>query len=127
MNTKNTIKILGILVISILFVGCGPQPKPPIYQWGSYTKSSSEFFHGQGNPEALQKHKDVLEEIINTSESNNQRVAPGLYAELGQLYYQLGQKEKAMAYLEKEKTVYPESSKFIDQILKQTEGSNNEK
>lgn len=122
MSMNNIKKAIGVLIVTILFAGCGPQPKPPIYHWGSYTKSSSDFFHGEGEPGALQKHKDVLEEIINTSESNNQRVAPGLYAELGQLYYQLGQKEKAIGYLEKEKTTYPESSKFIDRILEQTGG-----
>ena len=87
MNNIQIKKVLIVLTVVLLFTGCGPQPKPPLYHWGTYSKSSSEFFHTQGEPEALQKHKDVLEEIVNTSESNNQRVAPGLYAELGQMYF----------------------------------------
>ncbi|HET54006.1 MAG TPA: DUF4810 domain-containing protein [Ignavibacteria bacterium] len=123
MNNIQIKKVLIVLTVVLLFTGCGPQPKPPLYHWGTYSKSSSEFFHTQGEPEALQKHKDVLEEIVNTSESNNQRVAPGLYAELGQMYFKLGQREKAISYLEKEKTTYPESSIFIDQVLKQIRGN----
>ncbi|NLC27985.1 MAG: DUF4810 domain-containing protein [Campylobacteraceae bacterium] len=118
---KKNIKIylFGVLASAVLFTGCGPQAKPPLYHWGQYTKSSLKFFHEEGNPEALQKHKVVLEEIINTSEGKNKKVAPGLYAEFGQLCYQSGEYEKAIAYLKKERTTYPESHKFIDRILKQ--------
>lgn len=123
MRKELNIKILGTLLLVVLFTGCGPQPEPPLYHWGTYTKSASEFFHAQGNPEALQKHIDVLDEIINTSNASNQRVAPGLYAEIGQLYYQMGQREKGVSYLEKEVATYPESRMFIGRILNHMESS----
>ncbi len=110
---KNSLLIVVLSMIAMVFVGCGQNVQPPLYNWGNYVKSSTEYGVDGHNKEVIEKHLQELEKIISESEANKQRVAPGLYAEYGQILFEANQKEKAKKYFVLEKETYPESEKFI--------------
>jgi hypothetical protein len=72
--------------------------------------------------EVLEKHIIELEKIILDSETKQQRVAPGIYAEYAQLLYETNKPSEAKKYFLLEKQTYPESSIFIDRVLKKLYG-----
>ncbi|KIL97895.1 hypothetical protein CCC_00956 [Paramagnetospirillum magnetotacticum MS-1] len=50
------------------------------------------------------------------------RLAPGLIAELGYLYLQAGNPEKALTLFKREKRNWPESAYFMDVMIRVAEG-----
>lgn len=58
-----------------------------------------------------------LEADVERTEAGGRRVPPGVHAHLGYLYYGQGQIDAAYAEFVTEKTLFPESSVFIDGIL----------
>jgi hypothetical protein len=111
-------KIISLsLLIIFIFSGCGKTVQPPLYNWGNYVKSSSDYGMNGHNKEILEKHLLELEKIITESNEKDQRVAPGIYAEYAQILFETNKKEKANKYFLLEKTTYPMSSQFIDRVL----------
>jgi len=116
----NNIKsFISALVVMIILTGCVQPVKPPIplYKWGNYVESSSEYGMNGEKKEVIEKHLLELEKIINSSENDKQRVAPGIYAEYAQILFETNKKEKAKKYFNLEKDTYPESITFINQVL----------
>lgn len=122
MKIVTNISLLSILLL--LFTGCGKTVQPPLYTWGNYVESSAEYGMYGEKKEVLEKHLSELEKIINESEEKNQRVAPGIYAEYGQILFETNKREKAKKYFVLEKNTYPSSSQFIDRVLKKLYGTN---
>lgn len=50
-------------------------------------------------------------------EAARQKVAPGLYAELGTLYLQAGDASRAVALYTKERDAWPESRGLMDALI----------
>ena len=65
---------------SLLLVGCATQRQ---YQWGQY---ESQLYGGYKDPSQMGVLMLGLEAQIDQLEKSNQKVPPGLYAELGTLY-----------------------------------------
>lgn len=102
----------------ILLTGCNQQKViPPIYKWGNYVNSSSDYGMNGHNKEVQEKHIAELRKIISESEAEDRRVAPGIYAELGQILFETGKQGEAKQYLLLEKQTYPESAIFMDRII----------
>lgn len=113
-------KITKLLVLSIMaltFVGCGQQVQPPLYSWGNYVNTSTEYGMNGHKKEVLEKHVQELSKIISESESKDKRVAPGIYAEYAQILFETAKKEEAKKYFLLEKNTYPESTVFIDRVM----------
>ena len=63
--------------------------------------------------------EDLLVKTID-DRGRNKYSPPGLYAEYGLLLLQSGEKEQARHYFQLEKTTWPESSKFMDHMISET-------
>ena len=111
MNKKIGFPLL-IISLSFLFFGCAA---PKMYYWGDYSKSIYAY---RKNPteENLQKHKRVLEVIVERSQQDNLRVPPGVYAELGYIYFRENKKPEALKFFEFEEKLYPESRIFMQRL-----------
>lgn len=105
-----------LLALITLNSGCATT-KPPQYVWGDYQYTSTAYGMFGHKKEVLEKHTQELEKIISESNANNQRVAPGIYAEYGQLLYEINKRIEAKKYFLLEKSTYPESTRFIDLVL----------
>jgi hypothetical protein len=106
-----------LVVIVVLFVGCSG-PKKPLYIWNNYSELSMIYGTNEGNSEILNRYIKELKFIIDESEDRKKRVAPNLYSEYGYLLYTSGKKQEALDYFEKEAKIYPESKKFMKQLIK---------
>lgn len=110
-------------IIACTLVGCAT---PSIYHWGKFEDGLHDRYVTQDQAQA-----DVyLFETIRTAEQQNLRVPPGAYADYGFLLFKRGNREGAIAYFEKEKQLFPESSAFMTKLIervKQKDAETNEK
>lgn len=111
------IKLAITSFLMFIFIGCQQPVEPPLYIWGDYVKTSTEYGMNGQKKEVLEKHVQELAKIIEESGEKNQRVAPGIYAEYGQILFETAKKEEAKKYFLLEKSIYPESAQFIDRII----------
>jgi hypothetical protein len=111
---KYTYKQAIVILILLLVTGCASGPKP-LYYWGSYQNQLYGHLKGESSPdEQIAK----LEEDIEKAASENLPLPPGFQAHLALLYGDTGNSEKMRRNLEAEKQQFPESSTFIDFLLK---------
>ncbi|WP_045739058.1 DUF4810 domain-containing protein [Xanthomonas sp. MUS 060] len=103
---------LGVCALLTL-VGCAHQ-SASLYQWGSYQDQVYSHFKG-GSPE---QQIQALEKDLQVMKAANRRPPPGLQAHLGMLYAETGNDAKAQQYLLAEKAQYPESTTYIDLLMK---------
>jgi hypothetical protein len=104
---------MAILAAAAL-AGCAAQP---LYKWGNYDGLLYESYKEPGKTAELQQN---LEHHIASLEHSHAKVAPGLYAELGTLYMQNGDAEKARQYFAKERDAWPESRTLMDSLIQRS-------
>ncbi len=97
---------------SFLLLGC---TTPRMYYWGDYSKSLYSY-RKTPKDETLLRHKQVLENIIEESQKANLRIPPGVYAELGYIYFRENNGSQALKYFELEEKLYPESKIFMQRL-----------
>ena len=95
--------------------GCATQGR---YQWGGYDEM---LYQGYKDPNKMEAMRVSLEKHIATVEQSSQKVAPGLYAELGTLYLQQGDAAKAVGLYSKERDAWPESKGLMSAMIKNAE------
>jgi hypothetical protein len=100
-----------ILVGAVLAVSaCAPASR---FEWGTYENALYAY---SKTPEAKEVYRSSLVAALRNGEASN-RVAPGLNAELGYLYMEEGRTAEAIQYFEAEKRLFPESNRFMDQVI----------
>jgi hypothetical protein len=109
---NNSMKILLIALAGLFLTGCAN--RSGIYQWGGY---DAMLYQSYKNPEKALEFRQGLELHISKMEASKQKIAPGLYAELGTLYLQAGDATKAVAMYTKEREVWPESRGLMDALI----------
>jgi hypothetical protein len=112
-------KNLLLFVIVSLCSACA-QPKQ-LYNFGDY--NDSYYKHKKkSTPETRQALIKSIEKAIGEeNKSLSGRVPPGMYANLGYMYLQDGNTQKAISLFEKEKETYPESVHFMDRLIVKVE------
>lgn len=100
--------LLALLTLS----GCVTTPQT--YDWGEYDQLLYETYKEPVRAEALRLE---LETHIAALEAGNSRVPPGLYAELGTLYLEAGDGDRAIALYEKERAAWPESRGLMTALI----------
>lgn len=93
--------------------GCGPGP---IYEWGRYEDSVRRAY-SRGSVGDVSAQRQALEGEIVKTEARGRKVPPGKYAHVGYLCYVTGDKAGASRYFQAEKKAFPESARFVDQML----------
>jgi hypothetical protein len=94
----------------LLLAACVPQSQ---YYWGNYSQALYNYY---GNPTKVQDYHQALVEVIAEAGPQN-RVPPGLYAELGYLELQAGNESGAKDNFLKEKALWPESAAYMDRMI----------
>jgi hypothetical protein len=108
--------IIIIMFMAFGALGCVPSTK---YHWGNYENSLFRYYK---NPSEVKELAGSLFMIIKKGEQDG-RVPPGLYAEYGYLLFVTGNAEEAVAYFEKEKNIWPESSVLMDKMIATTKAA----
>jgi hypothetical protein len=114
MPISKALKLVAFVVAVATLSGC--QTTKPLYNYGAY--QDTVYAHFKNEDSSVTQEIDALEKTIAKSAAKNLPVAPGVNAHLGYLYIESGQMDLGVAYLRKEKALYPESAQFIDFLLK---------
>ena len=109
-----------VLLAAVLLGGC--QTARPLYYWGHYETVLYQTYH---NPEKSSPAEQAakLEEDLAKAAAKNLHPNPGLHAQLGFAYYQLGRTDAAQKEFAAEKALFPESAVFIDRMLAKLKGT----
>lgn len=113
-------KIL-IAVCTLAVVACAP---PKMYNWGDYEQGLYKTYKDPTEAAAL---RTSLQDHVMQAEASKQKVAPGLYAELGTLYLESGDPEKAKFYYAKERDAWPESATLMTALINNVNRPSNTK
>jgi len=109
-----------IFLMSFLIFGCAA---PKMYYWGDYSSSLHRCRKDATDGNFL-KHKQILENIVEESQKGNLRVPPGVYAELGYIYFRQNKYDDAIKYFELEERIYPESKIFMQRLTQAARARN---
>lgn len=106
-------RLTGILIAAALVTGCASQSSA-LYQWEHYQSSVYEYLKGDNKTDQIA----FLEEGLQKIHAKGKTPPPGYHAHLGMLYAGTGQDRLAIEQLETEKKLFPESTRFMDFLLK---------
>jgi hypothetical protein len=97
-----------------LITGCASQKT--LYYWGNYEDLVYQMYVKPGSADpATQVAK--LTEDIGKAKAEGRMVPPGVHAHLGYMHFLQGDALAAAQELNTEKTLFPESAKFVDGLL----------
>jgi hypothetical protein len=95
-----------------------------MYYWGDYSQSLYDCCK-EPTEENLLRHRQILEEIIAESNNRNLRVPPGVYAELGYIYFRQNRSAEAIKLFDLEERTYPESKIFMQRLTRAARAKEN--
>ena len=105
-------KTLSALAIVLLLQACASHST---YDWGNYEKGLYNYYH---KPDKRADAIFALSEHLDRLEQNDQRVPPGLYAELGTYWLENGDIDRALLNYQKEYDAWEESRGLMGAIIK---------
>ena len=111
---RSTVRLALIVLAAGTLAACA-QPKS-MYSWNAYQPQVYDYFKNEGGDYAAQAA--ALEKNVEQARSRDQALPPGFRAHLGMLYLKLGQGDKAVEHLQGEKLAFPESTAFMDFLLR---------
>ena len=91
---------------------------PSRFEWGNYENSLYVYYK---KPDQREGYRKALIDAIERGEKS-QRLAPGLYAELGFLFLEDGNNAQAITQFQKEMTAFPESREFLGSVVARISG-----
>lgn len=119
-KTKRMMIVAALCCVAVL-PSCSP--KAPLYAWYNYDDVAYELMKDgtEANEEALRTVG--IRMVCGAGKVDGLKdggtVPPGVYAEVGYIYFKQGKKDLAVQYFEKEMEAYPESKVYVSRILKQ--------
>lgn len=105
-----------IVIGTLFFNSCASKTKT-IYNWGTYEDSIYKMYVSPGKTSVPDEILHLETEIEKTV-SKGKSVPPGLNAHLAYLYVTQGNVNAALSHLETEKALFPESTVFVDGLIK---------
>lgn len=112
--THARFKRLTLAACCLSIAGCAAGPKP-LYEWGGYQAQVYQHLKTQGS--APEQQIATLQADLEKARAKGMTPPPGFHAHLGMLYAQQGQDDQALQALLTEKTLFPESTTYIDFLL----------
>ena len=108
--------IVPIGSVFLLAVGCAQTAS--LYSWGHYEELVYQMYAEPGTADPGTQIAKLNEDIQRAHDAGL-RVAPGVHAHLGFMYYLQDNVEAAFQHFEAEKALFPESAVLMDRLLGQ--------
>lgn len=113
MNTRSAcIKLSALLCVAALAGCAGPKP---LYSWNGYQQQVYSHFKNEGK--SAEEQILALERGVQEAASSGAPLPPGYHAHLGLLYLNTGRTDQALAAWNQEKSLFPESTRYIDFLI----------
>ncbi|MFM0741104.1 DUF4810 domain-containing protein [Paraburkholderia xenovorans] len=106
---------LPVTAATLLLAGCANNATPPLYQWSGYQPAVYDYLKGEKSP---QEQIDALQKAVQLINAKGSTPPPGFHAQLGMLYASVGNDGQAMQEFDAEKHLFPESSTYMDFLMK---------
>lgn len=103
-------------VAALALAGCAQPGPKPMYQWAGYQNSVYQYLKSDGSEPGAQIA--ALEAQIEKNKAAGEANPPGMRAHLALLYSKVGDDVAAQRHLEAERAQFPESTAYIDFLLK---------
>jgi hypothetical protein len=84
--------------------------------WGGYQPQVYQYFKGESPEQQI----DILEKDLQVITAKGNTPPPGMHAHLGLLYSNLGREDLVVQHFEAEKKLFPESTAYMDFLLKKS-------
>lgn len=110
----------SVAVLCTTLIACTTPPS--LYRWGTYEDALYTAYRNVDDPDPAAAAA-LLELDLYRSIDEGSVIPPGVRAHLGYLFYHAGRLEDALSLLEEERAAYPESTRFIDQLISRMEMS----
>lgn len=104
-------KTLSLCALAVALGGCASSK---LYGWGGYEDGLYQAYKDPTQAEALRLK---LQALAQEAEKSGQKMAPGLYAEVGTLYLQAGSRRDAMDWYARERSAWPESAQLMTAMI----------
>lgn len=112
-------RLLAAAAVGLVLIGCAAGPKP-LYHWEGYQRQVYQFLNGEmSNPN---EQLMLLEAQAEKARATGAALPPGFRAHLAMLHIRLGRHDEARQMIEAEKAAFPESTPFMDFVLKSMGG-----
>ena len=120
MSAGSSARSLTLCACFVVLAGCATKPPPPMYMWESFPKQQyaallREGVSAEGQIQELEAHAEK-------ARGQNAALPPGFRAHLGMLHLSVGNVDQAKQLWQAEKVAFPESSPYMDQLLKRLDG-----
>ena len=111
---RRSLASAALVAATVVLAAC--ETTPPLYRWGIY---EDLIYRGYRDPGSSDPVTDAarLSEDVERTRAEGRAVPPGVHAHLGYLYYSQGDLGQALAHLERERELFPESAVFVDGML----------
>lgn len=116
MITRSALRHRSLIgLVTLVLTGCGTTHES-MYAWGSYETQIYNLYSQTGKT-PTEDQLASLERDREVARARHRPLPPGHHAHLGYLYFSLGRVDQAIAAFESEKTLYPESRRYMDRLI----------
>ncbi|PYQ95295.1 MAG: DUF4810 domain-containing protein [Acidobacteria bacterium] len=114
-KSARPLTLVAAIAMGSVLVGCAPAPKR-LYHWEAFQDQLYEYFRAdRSGPEEQLR---ILGAQVEKARARGAALPPGFRAHLAMLYLRLGRDGEAKQELEAEKLNFPESTQYMDFLLK---------
>ncbi|MDT0583712.1 DUF4810 domain-containing protein [Brumicola blandensis] len=117
---KQIQRLLLLLTTAATLSACVTAPKP-LYYHGEQAEAVYSYL--KADDLSISEQILLMEQTMQNASSTGLPLAPGFHAHLGMLYFESGNTSGGIEQFEVEKSLFPESSKYLDYLLAQLQGS----
>lgn len=110
-----------IFAILLALASCSPKG---LYTWSNYDDTSYNYLKNRDD-KSMKELIESYQKIISRQHGTRNTVPPGIYADYGFILIQSGKAEEGVKMLKMEVSLYPESAKFVNNIIKIYENEKN--
>ena len=104
------INLISLTLPLLLFSSCAQTH----YSWNGYDQALYDHYK---SPAEREQYIETLRVIILSAEESG-KIPPGLYAEYGYTFYEVGNYQQAIQYFQREADLWPESRYFMNKMIR---------
>lgn len=124
MLNRSIILAITAVIAAATITGCATKPQV-LYNYGGYSHTYYQL-KKESSPEQLAALQEEIVKLIESKDHGTTgRVPPGIYANLGYIYLQQNNPQKAVENFKMEMEIYPESKQFMELMINKVKTAEN--